>query len=193
MNYRGKTALINIKCVFVLVFISWNTNLDTQQAIGLKLILFQDYYAEYLYSVHSVVPYSALLTRAGILQPVIYQCSEVVPILTNWLFVFLVRLLFEWIPKVLFVNSFSVERSLDAVCLFPSERGAGSPGSEGAPDCLSWWVLRVVCAAESQVMRYVCKKGLVASSKLDWLLCLQLNCFVEEQDWNLETRKLLEA
>lgn len=89
MNYRGKTALINIKCVFVLVFISWNTNLDTQQAIGLKLILFQDNYAEYLYSVHSVVPYSALLTRAGILQPVIYQCSEVVPILTNWLFVFL--------------------------------------------------------------------------------------------------------
>lgn len=105
----------------------------------------------------------------------------------------LVCLLFEWIPKVLFVNSFSVERSLDAVCLFPSERGAGSPGPEGAPDCLSWWILRVVCAAESQVMRYVCKKGLVASSKLDWLLCLQLNCFVEEQDWNLETRKLLEA
>lgn len=88
---------------------------------------------------------------------------------SNWFFCIslLVCLLFELIPKVLFINSFSVERSLDAVCLFPSKREAGSPGWEGAPDCLSWWVLRVVYATESQVMRSVCKTGMVPSPKLE--------------------------
>lgn len=88
---------------------------------------------------------------------------------------------------------FSVERSLDAVCLFPSTWGASSAGWEVVPDCLSWPVLCVVQPAESQVT--ICMwKRLLFHSKVEYLLFSKRHLlFVEEQDKNLKIRKILKA